>query len=44
MNRAGYETRIDNLLDLAKRKLSKEEFEKLLKQTDDMLKMYKIRM
>lgn len=43
MNRDGYATRIDNLFDLAKRKLSKEDFEKLLKQTDDMIKMYKIR-
>jgi len=42
MNIDGYEKRIDNLIDMAKRNLSKEEFEELLRKTNNIIKMYQI--
>lgn len=40
MDRLGYETRINNLLDCALNKLSTEEFKKLLERVESMIKNY----
>lgn len=40
MDRLGYETRINDLLDYALNNLSTEEFEKLLKRVKSMIENY----